>query len=140
MIKIRDTDDIPQAAEALLGLLPRRGVVAFHGEMGAGKTTLIREMCRQLGVEDNVNSPTFSIVNEYHTADGERIYHFDCYRIDRAEEALDFGCEEYFASGDLCLIEWPEKIEGLLPEGFRTVSIKVLDDGMRKVTVQNASE
>lgn len=135
-IRIKDTDDIPDAVESLLELLDRKGIIAFYGEMGAGKTTLIREICGQLGVEDNVNSPTFSIVNEYHTGDGERIYHFDFYRINKPEEVFDFGCEEYFDSGCLCLIEWPEKLGDLLPpENVRKVNISVTPKGVREITV-----
>ena len=128
-IKIKDIDDLPHAAETLLDHLAGRQVVAFYGPMGAGKTTLIRAICEHLGTEDNVNSPTFSIVNEYRTPDGERIFHFDFYRIERPEEVFDMGYEEYFYSGDRCLIEWPEKIEGLLPDDTARVVIEVTENG-----------
>lgn len=114
----------------------RRGrVFLFYGSMGAGKTTFIRAICEELGVEESVNSPTFAIVNEYRTGEGDPIYHFDFYRINKEEEAYDFGYEDYFYSGDLCFVEWPEKIENLLPEDAVTVSITELPDGTREVAV-----
>ncbi len=128
-------DELPRAAQRLLEQLPEGRVVAFYGEMGAGKTTLIREMCRQLGVQDDVNSPTFSIVNEYRTGEGGIVYHFDFYRLEKPEEALDFGVEEYFYSGRRCLVEWPERIGSLLPETADRVYIRVNDDGSREMTV-----
>ena len=139
-IRVKDIDDLPEAAEQLLQMLRPEAVVAFYGEMGAGKTTLIRELCAQLGVEDNVNSPTFSIVNEYRTPAGETIYHFDFYRIDKPEEALDFGCEEYLYSGNCCLIEWPERVENLLPEDTDRVYIRVNGNGIREITVNPNTE
>ena len=134
-IRVKDIDDLPEAAETLLQMLRPQGVAAFYGEMGAGKTTLIRELCARLGVEDNVNSPTFSIVNEYCTPEGELVYHFDCYRLDSPAEALDFGGEEYLYSGNRCLIEWPEKIENLLPDDTDRVYIRVDGNGVREITV-----
>ncbi len=112
-----------------------RSIVAFWGEMGAGKTTLIRVLCDRLGVTDTVTSPTFALVNEYHTEAGTPIYHFDFYRINRIEEVFDFGYEEYFYSGDLCLIEWPEKIEGLLPEETLSVRILITGDDSRTIEI-----
>jgi tRNA threonylcarbamoyladenosine biosynthesis protein TsaE len=103
--------------------------------MGAGKTTFIRAICEELGVEESVNSPTFAIVNEYRSGEGDPIYHFDFYRINKEEEAYDFGYEDYFYSGELCFVEWPEKIENLLPEDAVTVSITELPDGTREVAV-----
>ena len=132
---VKHIDDLPDAAEKILEMLRPGGVAAFYGEMGAGKTTLIREMCAQLDVGDNVNSPTFSIVNEYHTAEGETVYHFDCYRLEKPEEALDFGGEEYLYSGCRCLVEWPEKIESLLPDDTDRVYIRVGENGVREITV-----
>jgi tRNA threonylcarbamoyladenosine biosynthesis protein TsaE len=102
-------------------------VVAVYGDMGAGKTTLIKALCRSFGVTDEVSSPTFSLVNEYLTGDGKRIYHFDLYRVEDIEEVLDIGIEEYLESGSLCLIEWPACIEDLLPENAN--SIQLFDEG-----------
>lgn len=124
-IRIDSQDELPQVAEAIVGLLGDRNVVALRGGMGAGKTTLIREIVAQLGASDTVTSPTFAIVNQYEGAGGRRIYHFDFYRIDDIREAYDFGYEEYFDSGDICLIEWPEKIESLLPDEAIEVRIAV---------------
>lgn len=112
-------------AEALLESLNGRTVVALRGEMGAGKTTLIRAVAEAMGVEDQVTSPTFALVNQYEGAGGERLFHFDFYRIDDVREAYDLGYEEYFYSGDLCFVEWPEKIEALLPEEVVEVRITV---------------
>jgi tRNA threonylcarbamoyladenosine biosynthesis protein TsaE len=111
-------------------------VFAFRGEMGAGKTTFIKAVCENLGVSDTINSPTFAIVNEYGSDSGKLIYHFDFYRISKAEEAFDFGCEDYFYSGNLCFIEWPKLIEHLLLDDTVNVSIKVLEDGSREVALQ----
>ena len=112
-IHITSQDELPQVAGAIIGSLGRRTVVAFRGEMGAGKTTLIREIAAELGAADTVTSPTFAIVNQYKGEGNRRIHHFDFYRINDLREAFDFGYEEYFYSGDLCLVEWPEKIEPL---------------------------
>lgn len=122
-IHITSQEGLPEVAEAVIESLGRRTVVVFRGEMGAGKTTLIREIAAQLGAADTVTSPTFAIVNQYEGANRRRIYHFDFYRIDDLREAYDFGYEEYFYSGDLCLVEWPEKIEPLLPDNVMTVRI-----------------
>ena len=130
-IHITSQDDLPDVAEAVIEALGRRTVVAFRGEMGAGKTTLIREICDRLGVADTVTSPTFAIINEYKDRGHRPVYHFDFYRINRIEEAFDFGYEEYFYSGDLCLVEWPEKIEQLLPDNTMTVRITVDSDPAR---------
>lgn len=109
--------------------------MAFYGAMGAGKTTLIRELTAQLGVTDMVTSPTFALVNEYQSEGGKVIYHFDFYRINRLEEVYDLGYEEYFYSGDLCLVEWPELIEELLPEDVVKVKIEEQEDGARVISV-----
>ena len=124
-LAIDSLDDLPDAAEAVIDALAGRTVVAFRGEMGAGKTTLIGAILDRLGSADTVTSPTFALVNQYDTADGRPVFHFDFYRIDRIEEAYDFGYEEYFYSGNLCLVEWPEKIEELLPDDTMTVRIRV---------------
>ena len=122
-LHIDSLNKLHELADAVIEALDGRSVVVFRGEMGAGKITLIREILARLGSEHNVTSPTFAIVNQYTTADCRPIYHFDFYRIDRIEEAYDFGYEEYFYSGDLCLVEWPEKIEELLPDDVMTVRI-----------------
>jgi tRNA threonylcarbamoyladenosine biosynthesis protein TsaE len=114
--------EINRAAKEVLEFSGDRRIVAFYGEMGVGKTTLIKEICNVLGSEDTVSSPTYSIVNEY-AGPGNTIYHFDFYRIKNEEEALDMGYEEYFDSGSLCLIEWPEKISNLLPSGIVKVHL-----------------
>lgn len=137
LLKIDSINDLPEAADAILETLNGRSIVAFWGEMGAGKTTLIRALCDRLVVTDTVTSPTFALVNEYHTETGSPIYHFDFYRINRIEEVFDFGYEEYFYSGNLCLIEWPEKIEGLLPEETLSVRIRITGDDSRTIEIEN---
>lgn len=134
-IEISGIQALPTATASLLPYIKEADVVAFYGKMGAGKTTLIKELCKQLGVNDVVNSPTFSLVNEYHTQNGETIYHFDFYRINKLEEAYDFGYEEYFYSGNLCLIEWPELIEQLLPEDTLKLQITENADSSRTVAM-----
>ncbi len=134
-IEVDSPGDLPAAAAAILELLDGRRIVAFRGGMGAGKTTLIREICHQLGVGDTVTSPTFALVNEYHDGTGTPVYHFDFYRTERIEEAFDLGYEEYFDSGNLCLIEWPEKIEALLPDDPMTVAISVTGEESRSITI-----
>lgn len=110
-------------------------VFAFYGQMGAGKTTFIAAVCKALGIEEPVNSPTFAIVNEYVADNGETVYHFDCYRLNTLRDALNIGIEEYFASGNICFIEWAENIEELLPVDTVRVNIVVEDDGSREVSV-----
>ncbi len=134
-IHISSEHELCEVAEAVIESLAGRHVVAFRGGMGAGKTTLIREIAARLGAGDVVTSPTFAIVNQYTTAAGRNIYHFDFYRIDRIEEAYDFGYEEYFYSGDLCLVEWPEKIEELLPGDTMTVRIDIDSEEERTFTI-----
>ena len=124
-IHITSQEELPRAARAVIEALGPRTVVALRGGMGAGKTTLVREIAAQLGADDTVTSPTFAIVNQYRGGGGRRIHHFDFYRIDDIREAYDFGYEEYFYSGDLCLVEWPEKIEELLPDDTLQVRITV---------------
>ena len=134
VIRIDSLDELDSVAEAVLEALDGRTVVAFDAPMGAGKTTLISRIASQLGAEDDVTSPTFAIVNQY---EGERtIYHFDMYRIERVEEALDFGCEEYLTSGELCLVEWPEKIEALLPDDTMVVKIEILGQEERRFIIR----
>jgi tRNA threonylcarbamoyladenosine biosynthesis protein TsaE len=122
-IEVNQLSELPKAALALLEFAGQEKIFLFEGEMGAGKTTFIKALCEALGVEDLVSSPTFSIVNEYQGRNNSRIYHFDFYRIENLQEAYDIGYEEYFYSGDLCLIEWPEKISELLPESYIRISI-----------------
>ena len=110
-------------------------VFAFDGKMGAGKTTFIKHLCEEMGTEDVVNSPTFAIVNVYDIANGEEVYHFDCYRIKDIREAMDFGAEEYLYSGNYCFIEWAEMIESLLPDDTVWVKIEVLENGERELCV-----
>ena len=131
-IRINSLDQIDAAAEQFAACMKDSKVFAFYGKMGAGKTTFIKALCEHMGVKDVITSPTFAIVNEYESeTTGGQIFHFDFYRIDRIEEAYDFGYEEYFYSGDLCLVEWPEKIEQLLPENVITVRITVDSDTAR---------
>lgn len=117
-------EDLPAAAAMLLEAASEEPVILFEGPMGAGKTTLIKEFCRQMGVQENVSSPTFALVNEYETASGKLIYHFDFYRISDEREALNIGALEYFDSGNICLIEWPSLISNLLPEHYLLVTLQ----------------
>jgi len=133
-ILIDTLQEIDAAAEQFLGEVSGHDVIAFYAPMGAGKTTFTSAICRCLGVEDAVCSPTFTIINEYESRDGDKVYHFDFYRIDKMREALDLGLDDYFYSGSLCLIEWPEKIEALLPEDCLAVSISVDGNGCRHIT------
>ena len=126
-------EDIRQAAKQFAESMGENTVFAFYGKMGAGKTTFIKAVCEQLGVQDTVTSPTFAIVNEYEAAQGRPIYHFDFYRIKKVSEAYDMGCEEYFYSGHPCFIEWPELIEEVLPEETVSVTIEALPDGLRRL-------
>ena len=134
-LKIDSLSELDNVAEQIISSLDGRNVVLFRGGMGAGKTTLISRIVAQLGAEDTVTSPTFALVNEYEAAVKMLIYHFDFYRIDKVEEVFDLGYEEYFYSGDLCLVEWPEKIEALIPDDVMTVKIEVEDDGQRIFTI-----
>lgn len=129
-------NNLEESAAEFLKELGERKVVAFYGTMGAGKTTFIKAICNVLGVTDAVNSPTFAIVNEYLAADGSNIYHFDFYRIKKLEEAYDIGYENYFYSGNLCLIEWPELIEELLPDDAVRVHITEIADGARELIIE----
>lgn len=131
-IVIQNLAGIGAAAETFLREIGDRRLVAFYGEMGAGKTTFTTALCHVLGVRDDaVSSPTFAIVNEYRAADGRPVFHFDFYRIKEAAEALDIGLYDYLDSGELCLMEWPENIEELLPDETLRVRIEVRDDGLR---------
>ncbi len=132
-LKIDSLDSIDQVAQQFVAAMGNRRIFAFYGEMGAGKTTFIKAICEALGVVDMVNSPTFSIVNDYATDKGTHIYHFDFYRLKSSHEALDFGIEEYFASGAICFMEWPEMIETLLPDDTTKVRIALDERGGRIV-------
>lgn len=133
-ITIESLASIDKAAREFLEQIGDRRILAFHGKMGAGKTTFTVALCKALGVCDKVCSPTFTIVNEYCTADGQTIYHFDFYRIKSLAEAMDIGVEDYFYSGKLCIMEWPENIDGLLPEESVIIDISVADDGTRTIS------
>lgn len=135
-LNINGLGDLPDAAEEILAMLDRRNVVAFFGPMGAGKTTLIREICVQLGSTDTVTSPTFALINRYDAADGSPIFHFDFYRIERPEEAFDMGYEEYFYSDGLCLVEWPERVAELLPDEVMKVTITPTSPTKRTIVIE----
>ena len=126
---------IAQIPQSIFTYSGDQKIFLFYGEMGAGKTTLIKSICEYLGTTDPATSPTFSIVNEYATPQG-KIYHFDFYRLKTETEALDMGYEEYFYSGNYCFIEWPGKISGLLPEHFVRINIKVTSDNSREISIE----
>jgi len=137
-IQIAGLEDLERAAKEFLQLLGSHTLVAFYAPMGAGKTTFTTALCKVLGVEeDAISSPTFAIVNEYRGKGGRPVFHFDFYRIDNPAEALDIGLYDYLDSGELCLMEWPENIEGLLPEETLRVQISVQPDGSRLLTWEN---
>ena len=132
-IFIRSTDELERAARDFLAVIGAQRLVAFYAPMGAGKTTFTTALCKVFGVEDPVCSPTFTLVNEYRLPDGDSVFHFDFYRLRNAAEALDIGLYDYLDSGSLCLMEWPENIEGLLPDDTLAVRIEVLPDGSRRL-------
>ena len=137
-IKIQSLEHIHEAAREFSAARGDNTVFALYGKMGAGKTTFIKALCQELGVEDVVTSPTFAVINEYRSdIAGELIYHFDFYRIKKLEEVYDMGYEDYFYSGALCFIEWPELVEELLPGNTIKVTIEELEDGSRKLTMEN---
>ena len=133
-IEINDISEIRLAARRFLSEMGNNKIFAFYGEMGAGKTTFIKAVCEEMGVCEIVTSPTFAIINEYHTDKGEVVCHFDFYRIDKLEEVFDFGCEDYFYSGNVCFIEWPELVEPLLPPDTVKISITETENGGRVVS------
>ena len=133
-VTIKDTSDLERAAREFLEKIGDSTLVAFFAPMGAGKTTFTTALCKVLGVTDPVGSPTFAIVNEYMTADGDPMYHFDFYRINKLSEAIDIGLEDYLYSGCLCIMEWPENVEELLPEDTLRVYITVNHDGSRTLS------
>lgn len=133
-ITIKDLDHIEEAAREFISQMGDDTVFAFYGKMGAGKTTFIKALCKLLGVEDEVNSPTFAIINEYRSqTTAELIYHFDFYRIKKLEEVYDLGYEDYFYSGAFCFIEWPELVEELLPTDAKKITITENSDGSRTI-------
>ena len=136
VLKLIDKDGAIVPLTTILSIHPQARAYAFNAPMGAGKTTFISELCREMGTNDVPNSPTFAIVNVYELINGDEIYHFDCYRLKDIREALDFGAEEYLYSGNYCFIEWPEKIEALLPEDTVYVRITPLENGDRKLVVE----
>lgn len=135
-IEINNLNQIHEAARTFIDHIGNDTIFAFYGNMGAGKTTFIKAVCEEMGVEDVINSPTFAIVNEYLAGNGNTIYHFDCYRINKIVEALDMGCQDYFDSGNLCFIEWPENIAEILPEEAVAVHINVQDNDSRIIEIE----
>ena len=134
-MKINNLSEIKAVAREFIAQMGDKTVFAFKGEMGVGKTTFIKAICEELGVTDIINSPSFAIVNEYRSETDAPIYHFDFYRINKIEEAYDFGYEDYFYGGALCFIEWPEKIASLLPADCVYVSITENEDGSRNIII-----
>ncbi|MFA9195605.1 tRNA (adenosine(37)-N6)-threonylcarbamoyltransferase complex ATPase subunit type 1 TsaE [Flavobacterium sp. FBOR7N2.3] len=127
-------NEIDNVAELIIASRPNK-VMLFNGEMGAGKTTFIKQLCKTLGVTEATSSPTFSLVNEYETTDNQIVYHFDFYRLKKETEALDMGVDDYLYSGNWCFIEWAENIASLIPESHSTVTIEVLEDGKRLLKI-----
>jgi tRNA threonylcarbamoyladenosine biosynthesis protein TsaE len=138
IIPIKSLKEIDQAAESFLRAMGEAKVIAVSGEMGAGKTTFIQALCRNLGITAEVNSPTFSLVNQYFTPEGHSIFHFDLYRIEDPAELFDMGYEEYFFSGELCFIEWPEKASHLIPDEALRLEIVVGENESRELQFQPA--
>lgn len=138
-IHLQSIEQLPEAAEKFVETMGDETVYAFYGEMGAGKTTFINALCRRLGVEDDVtNSPSFAIINEYRSdSTAELIYHFDLYRLENIDEALEIGVEDYFDCGALCFLEWPERIEDILPDDTVRVDIRVNDDHSRDIIIHD---
>ena len=136
-IRIKSIEKISVAAKEFVAAIGERKVFAFYGKMGAGKTTFIKAVCEELGVEDVINSPTFAIVNEYVDGQGEPVYHFDFYRIKNLQEVMDLGYEDYVYSGHVCFMEWPELIENLLPDDAVKVTIEEEIDGGRVLVVDS---
>ena len=127
-------DQLEEVAQKIISENPKK-VILFHGEMGVGKTTLIKQLCKTLGVTGATSSPTFSLVNEYEADDNQLVYHFDFYRLNKEEEALDMGIDDYLYSGNWCFIEWAEKIPNLIPETHSVITISLLADGKRSLTL-----
>ena len=127
-------DQLEEVVQQIIANNPKK-VILFHGEMGVGKTTLIKQLCKTLGVTGATSSPTFSLVNEYEANDSQLVYHFDFYRLNKEEEALDMGVDDYLYSGNWCFIEWAEKIPNLIPEIHSVITISLLADGKRSLTL-----
>jgi tRNA threonylcarbamoyladenosine biosynthesis protein TsaE len=136
MLTINSIEEIHDTAKKFVKEIGDKKIFAFNGKMGAGKTTFIKAICEVMGVKETINSPTFSIVNEYEAADGSIIYHFDCYRINKIQEALDLGAEEYLYSGNLCFIEWSENIAPLLPDTLVNVDIHEIENKKREIIIR----
>lgn len=135
MNKNYSLENLPEVAAELIASVENKTLL-FYGQMGVGKTTLIKEICKQLGVLDTISSPTFSLVNEYQTSKEEKVFHFDFYRIEEEEEALDMGIEEYFDNNAWCLVEWPENIENLLPLDAIQIHLSILNDDQRNIQLK----
>lgn len=130
---VEGLNEVPAAARLVIANAGNHTIWVFDGEMGAGKTTLIKAIGKELGILDNVTSPTFSLVNEYATGEGKRYYHFDFYRINSEEEALDIGVDEYFGSGEICFVEWASKIPHLIPDHYLKISINLVSENSREL-------
>ena len=130
-------DELELVAQKIIDQQPSK-VILFYGEMGVGKTTLIKQLCKTLGVSSATSSPTFSLVNEYETIDSQVVYHFDFYRLKNEMEALDMGADDYFYSGNWCFIEWAEKIPSLIPDEHAVITIELVENGKRHLTLTNS--
>jgi tRNA threonylcarbamoyladenosine biosynthesis protein TsaE len=130
-------DELALVTQKIIDQHPSK-VILFHGEMGVGKTTLIKQLCKKLGVSSATSSPTFSLVNEYETIDNQVVYHFDFYRLKNEMEALDMGADDYFYSGNWCFIEWAEKIPNLIPDEHAVITIELVENGKRHLTLTNS--
>lgn len=137
---ISSSDRLSEAAAQIVAFSENTSVWLFEGPMGAGKTTLIKAICQAMGVKDNVSSPTFSLVNEYHNLKGDIFYHFDFYRIKSEEEASDIGVDEYFYSDDYCFVEWPSMIPSLLPDEYIFINIEILSETERKICLSRKTD
>ena len=135
-LRIKNLDEINSVAKKFIELVGERRVFAMYGAMGVGKTTFVKAVCEELGVEDTINSPTFAIINEYHTPKDKIVYHFDFYRIEDVQEAYDFGYEDYFYSKAMCFIEWPERIESILPSDVINLNFSEEEDGSRIIQLE----
>ena len=131
--EINSIDELSKVSDLLISWRDKSNIIAFYGNMGAGKTTLVKNLCSKLGVQDEVNSPTFALVNEYQTESFDSVFHFDFYRIKSLEEVFDIGYEDYFYGGSLCLLEWPELIDPIMPEHFIKVEISLGDTADSRV-------